>query len=65
MPSALRARLLPEPEAPATAGIVARYDASGDGRIEHAEYMDAVDDYDDGLLTITEMLQVRKAYLSS
>ncbi len=56
----------PEPAQPETTltGVAARYDGDGDGRIERAEYLRAVDDYDEAALSILELLQVRRTYLA-
>ena len=59
--------LAPEPESTPTStltGVVGRYDANGDGRIDRAEYLQATHDYDAGDLTILEMLKVMRAYLA-
>ena len=59
----------PEPETQETetetSDVVARYDVNGDGNIDQAEYIQALDDYDDGNLNIWDLLKVRRARMSS
>lgn len=45
--------------------IVGRYDANGDGSIDHSEYRRAVEDYTAGTISYSEMLEVIRAYLAS
>ena len=49
-----------EPDTPETeiSGVVARYDANGNGRIDASEYRQALSDYNAGKITYAEMLEV-------
>ena len=43
-------------------GVVGRYEANGDGRIDYDEFLQATRDYDAGELNILEVLQFRRVY---
>ena len=61
----------PEPESetetqePETSDAVARYDANGDGSIDLSEYSRAANDYIDGKITYSEMVEIATAYRAS
>ena len=51
------------PQPPALEGVVADYDADGDGRISSDEYLAGAADYGKAKLTIQQILRIRQAYI--